>query len=383
MNRIYFILIFIFSLAINQDCETGFIPINEQCYFEQDINVLDTFIENSNGSINMILDINNNGIIEPLELCDQGWENGRIVLFDCYPIIINGNYNWLDVSGEIPNNITDWEYIEVFIMSYNDLSGLIPDSICELDLDFSDNSIFDLNGNALCPPYPTCIETYINNQDTMFSDCELNVCYNLGISDFISYELNGDNIVNPYDDLNGTGYLGINLFNNGPACPYYPGIRIQSNTEGVSFYGGTGTDILEFETWWYAIESQGVYGLNIPFEISPFIPEGTPITFTAEAVTLHCEEDCSESDDPYCNMCPITDPITLTLTVGSSFTNALGDANFDGQIDVLDVIELVSYVLNIGDYYSWDLVFLMTDLNFDYNLNIQDIILLVNIILDS
>lgn len=82
-------------------------------------------------------------------------------------------------------------------------------------------------------------------------------------------------------------------------------------------------------------------------------------------------------------MCPITDPITLTLTVGSSFTNALGDANFDGQVDVLDVIELVSYVLNIGDYYSWELVFLMTDLNFDYNLNIQDIILLVNIILDS
>jgi len=263
------------------------------------------------------------------------------------------------------------------VMSYNDLSGLIPDSICELDLDFSDNSVFDLNGNALCPPYPTCIEAYINNQDTMFSDCELNVCYNLGISDFISYELNGDNLVNPYEDLNGVSYLGINLFNNGPACPYYPGIKIQSDTPGVSCSEG------ECETWWYAIESQGVYGLNIPFEISPFIPEGTSITFTAEAVTLHCEEDCSESDDPYCNMCPTTDPVTLTLTVGSSFTSALGDANLDGEVDVLDVIELVSYVLNIGYYNSWDLVFLMTDLNFDYNLNIQDIILLVNIILDS
>jgi len=70
MNRIYFILFFIFSLVISQDCETGFIPINEECYFEQDINILDTFIENSNGTINMILDINNNGVIEPLELCD-------------------------------------------------------------------------------------------------------------------------------------------------------------------------------------------------------------------------------------------------------------------------------------------------------------------------
>lgn len=372
-----------FSMASSQDCETGFIPINEQCYFEQDINILDTFIFNSNGSINMILDINNNSTIEPLELCEQQWENGRIILFDCSPIIINGSYNWLDVSGEIPNNITDWEYIEVFIMHYNHLSGLIPDSICELDLDFSDSSIFDLGGNALCPPYPSCIESFIDFQDTMYSDCELNVCYNLGISDFISYELNGDNLVNPYDDLNGTSYLGVNLFNNGPACPYYPGIRIQSNTVGVSFYAGTGTDIEEFETWWYAIDSQETYGLNIPFEISPFIPENTPIIFTAEAVTLHCEEDCSNSDDPNCNMCPITDPVTITLTTGSSFTNALGDANFDGEVNVLDVIELVSYVLNINDYYSWDLEFLITDLNFDYNLNIQDIILLVNIILDS
>ena len=69
-------------------CTDFFLPINEQCYFEEDINILDAFIENSNGSINMILDINNNGIIEPLELCDQEWENGRIVLFDCYCLIV-------------------------------------------------------------------------------------------------------------------------------------------------------------------------------------------------------------------------------------------------------------------------------------------------------
>ena len=366
------------SLAISQDCETGFIPINEQCYFEQDINILDTFIDNSDGSINMILDINNNGIIEPLELCTQEWEDGRIRLFDCNPIIINNNYNWLDISGEIPDYIIDWEYIEVFLMPYNDLIGLVPESICELDLDFSNANIFDLNGNALCPPYPDCIESHINWQDTSFSNCEYNTCYNLDISDFISFELNGDNLVNPYDDLNGMSYLGINLFNDGPYCGYYPGIRIQSDTEGVSFSENY------YETWWYGIDSQGEYGLNILFEISPFIPEGTTITFTAEAITLHCEEDCSETEDPFnCNMCPLTDPVTLTLTVGSSFTNALGDANFDGQVDVLDAIELVSYVLNAEDYYNWNLMFLMTDLNYDYNLNIQDIILLVNIILNN
>ena len=98
------------SFIISDDCETDFILINEQCYYEQDINILNTFIINSNGSINMILDDNDNGFIEPLELCYQEWENGRIKVFDCNPIIINGYYNWLDISSEIPNNITDWEF---------------------------------------------------------------------------------------------------------------------------------------------------------------------------------------------------------------------------------------------------------------------------------
>ena len=372
-----FILIFMLSLIISDDCEADFISINDQCYFEQDINILNTFIINSNGSINMILDDNDNGFIEPLELCYQEWENGRIKVFDCNPIIINGYYNWLDISSEIPNNITDWEFIEVFLMPYNNLTGLVPESICELNLDFSNQNVFDINSNSLCPPYPECIEPYINWQNTFNTDCELDTCYNLGISDFISYELYGDNIVNSYEDLDGEGYLGINLFNDGPYCGNYPGIRIQSDTPGVSLYEN------EFETWWYGIDSQGVYGLNIPIEISPFIPIGTAITFVAEAVTLHCENDCSESDDPYCNMCPITDPVTLSLTVGSNFTNSLGDTNFDGEINVLDITQLVSYVLNINNYNTWDLVYLISDLNEDYFLNVQDIILLVNIILED
>ena len=82
-------------------------------------------------------------------------------------------------------------------------------------------------------------------------------------------------------------------------------------------------------------------------------------------------------------MCPITDPVTLSLTVGSNFTNSLGDTNFDGEINVLDITQLVSYVLNINNYNTWDLVYLISDLNEDNLLNIQDIILLVNIILEG
>ena len=68
----------LFSICLSQDCEVGYSSINNDCYFDQDLDVLNTFINNSNGSINMILDTNNNGIIESLELCSQEWGNGRI-----------------------------------------------------------------------------------------------------------------------------------------------------------------------------------------------------------------------------------------------------------------------------------------------------------------
>ena len=144
MTRTVAIIAILLSLAIGQDCESGFTDIGEGCYFQADIDVLDMFIYNSEGSINLILDDNNNGIIEPLELCDQVWVNGRITEFDCYPIIINGIYNLIDVSGEIPYNLTNWTELQRLIMPYNDLSGLVSDDICELNLDFSDENVFDI-----------------------------------------------------------------------------------------------------------------------------------------------------------------------------------------------------------------------------------------------
>ena len=165
---------------------------------------------------------------------------------------------------------------------------------------------------------------------------------------FIAFEIDGDNLVNPAEDLEGISYLGINLFNDGPNCGHYPGIRIETDTDGVSIQGLSLVDG-GYETWWYGIPAQGQYGLLVQFDISPFIPEGTVISLTAEAVTLHCEEDCTGGEDPNCLTCPLTDPIILSLTVGDNFTHVPGDANFDGQVDVLDIVELVDYIINIED----------------------------------
>ena len=58
---------------------------------------------------------------------------------------------------------------------------------------------------------------------------------------------------------------------------------------------------------------------------------------------------------------------------------ALGDINFDGEIDVLDIIELVHEILNPGHFNN--LEFLAADINYDLSISILDIIALNNIIL--
>ena len=354
------------------------------CYFEQDINVLESFINNSQGSINLILDANDNGIVEPLELCQQDWNQGRLKLLDCNPIVINGTYNWIDISGNIPDEINNWDVIEALLLPYNELSGFIPDSICDLNLDFSNNEVFDINSNNLCPPYPECVEDYVWSQSNWNADaCELSDCYDVGVSEVAVLEYNGDNILNPIDDSDGVGVILANIFNDGPSCSQYPGIMITSDTPGVTFpyyFGEAGT---QFTTFWYAIFSDMTYFSSAEFEVSPFVPEGTEIRFIIEAVTMHCyEESCQE--DPYCHDCPPTPPVIVSMVVGEEFPNMLGDANLDGDVDVIDVLEVVNYILYTDQdtfYGPSQLLFTMIDINNDYVINITDIINIVNVIL--
>jgi len=51
----------------------------------------------------------------------------------------------------------------------NQLTGLISESICDLDIIWSYSIRFKISNNQLCPPYPECIQDYIGTQDT--SNC--------------------------------------------------------------------------------------------------------------------------------------------------------------------------------------------------------------------
>ena len=206
----------------SEDCESNYL-FNGICTEQSDLDVLQQFIDNSSETINMEMDDNNNGLIEPIELGTQWWVDGRLAELNCNYDLANefalddlglsgnippeiGNlesmeFLWLEdnqLTGPIPSGIGNLEHLKYLILHYNQLSGsipaemgnlsnleilklnnnqltgFIPDSICNLTLQFYGwNNLFGENfavyNNQLCPPYPDCVDEYVGLQDT--SNC--------------------------------------------------------------------------------------------------------------------------------------------------------------------------------------------------------------------
>ena len=55
-------------------------------------------------------------------------------------------------------------------LSSSNLTGEIPESICDLNINWNHPYSFNISNNQLCPPYPECIpQSSIDSQDT--SNC--------------------------------------------------------------------------------------------------------------------------------------------------------------------------------------------------------------------
>ena len=72
------------------------------------------------------------------------------------------------LTGSIPPEIGNLTNLVQLGLYENQLTGEIPESICDLNINWS-NDDFNISNNQLCPPYPSCIEDYVGEQDT--SDC--------------------------------------------------------------------------------------------------------------------------------------------------------------------------------------------------------------------
>ena len=69
-------------------------------------------------------------------------------------------------TGSIPPEIKKLTNLTSLELQNNQLTGKIPESICNL---VENNCYINISNNQLCPPYPSCIEDYVGEQDT--SDC--------------------------------------------------------------------------------------------------------------------------------------------------------------------------------------------------------------------
>ena len=97
-----------------------YIEIDNECYYKQDIAVLQDFIDDNNSLIDRT----------PLEIGIQKWKNMRLY------------YLYLGV-----NELTT-----------------VPESICEV---LPELKIFNISQNKICPPYPDCVERYLGELDAI------------------------------------------------------------------------------------------------------------------------------------------------------------------------------------------------------------------------
>ena len=101
-----------------------------------------------------------------------------------------------DLTGEIPININNLQNLERLRLQNNNLFGYLPDEICNIELDWDDQSSFNISGNNLCSELPYCIDGNQGDQNT--SNCE-----NVNIEDkiyFDEYRINNA-FPNPFNPI--------------------------------------------------------------------------------------------------------------------------------------------------------------------------------------
>ena len=242
------LVVFLYATAIySQECDPGFLWVEDvpsccgapaqHCFYETDLNILQEMIDNSLETINLEMDDNEDGEIEPVELGLTEWVDGRLVALDCFlsdimncnlagPLPANfGELEYLEAlwlsgnqfSGQIPESIGNLSNLELLYLSDNVFTGPIPESICNLNIDWNGANnwgveYFNIHNNLICPPFPSCIDAdTIGDQYCMEAFADLNQDSTTNVLDIIILVniILGVTDTMPNADINGDGYINI------------------------------------------------------------------------------------------------------------------------------------------------------------------------------
>ena len=245
-KHILLVIFLYITPAYSQECDPGFLWVedvpsccgapSQHCFYENDLNILQEIIDNSLETINLEMDDNEDGEVDPVELGLTEWVNGRLVALDCFlSDIMNCNLTgplpenfgeleylealWLNgnqFTEQIPQSMANLANLELLYLADNAFSGQIFDSICNLNVDWGGTNnwgveYFNIDNNSICPPFPSCMDAeIIGNQDCMEAFADLNqdsatnvldiiilVNIILGTADTVSNaDINGDGVIN-------------------------------------------------------------------------------------------------------------------------------------------------------------------------------------------
>jgi hypothetical protein len=78
---------------------------------------------------------------------------------------------------------------------------------------------------------------------------------------------------------------------------------------------------------------------------------------------------------------PLSDETAIFITTRQPAAMLMGDTNQDGEINVLDILDIIAFILNSGTIEP--IGQFVSDLDDNGDLNILDVILMINIILEA
>ena len=321
----------IFSSRLLPPCDEGYTEIDGECYYQSDLDVLQDFIDNSQGGDNPPP-----SDLSPIELCGQVWIGGRLVNLYCSGDDLEQDESYIDFELDIPESIGNLTSLMSFGLEYNNLSSL-PESFGNLS---------NLVGLLLHHNQLTSLpESFGNLTNLTGLDVDNNQLTSLpesfgNLTNLSRLLLPVNQLTSLPDNIgNLTNLTELYLFSN----------NLTSIPESIG-------NLISLEELWLSDNLLS----SIPDSICD-IPEECNILVHNNQLCEEYHYDCIDGwGEQECIDCP--DSIE-------------GDTNYDGYVNILDIITVVNCILSTDCNVCFDI-------NYDSSVDILDIISMINMILE-